>query len=149
MTLSMNEIQHNDIQHNNTQHNDTQNSIILNTSFRIMALHSKSQLCWVSQISPKHSVIMLHVVMLSVVMLSVIMLSVEAPFITPFQLHPLYCIIIKKPVVPLTLIVSWFVHRRILDFATGIDYMIGGGIYGQVSILKNLFLCRQFPGQIW
>jgi hypothetical protein len=81
------------------------------------------------------SVIMLSVVMLSVVMLSVIMLSVVAPFITPFQLHPLYCIIIKKPVVPLTLIVSWFVPRRILDFSTGIDYMIGGGIYGQVSAL--------------
>jgi len=85
--------------------------------------------------SIKLSVIRLNVVMLSVVMLSVIMLSVVATFITPFQLHPLYCIIIKKPVVPLTLIVSWFVPRRILDFATGIDYMIGGGIYGQVSIL--------------
>jgi hypothetical protein len=46
--------------------------------------------------SIKLSVIRLNVVMLSVVMLSVIMLSVVATFITPFQLHPLYCIIIKK-----------------------------------------------------
>ncbi len=71
--------------------------------------------------------------MLSVVMLSVIMLSVVAPFITPFAVAT--SLIIKIPVVPLTHNISWFVPRRILDFATGIDYMIGGGIYGQVSAL--------------